>query len=239
MRKAFTLIELLVVVFIISLLVGVIMSSLRPVRDYARRVDCLSSQKQLAIATHAYAAFYDDFLPLAATQYETPQTAPIGKVGPPTWDQRLRPYLDSNYRIFACRTVSVSLEEMNGFIPRTYTINALITGMADQNDLFHYLRSMRLTEIHQPSVTLLYGEHFWPSWIGFVPGSVFHSWALVRPIHAVRYGSRTFETPWDPEGAHEAYGVTNFTFVDGHSASLKSQYTNRDGDPIQGVKFHP
>jgi prepilin-type N-terminal cleavage/methylation domain-containing protein len=239
MRKAFTLIELLAVIFIIVLLASIIIPTMRYAKDYARRVVCLNNQRQLAIATHAYVMTYNEYLPLGATQYETPQTAAIGKIGPPTWDQRLWPYLETDYRIFACPTVSMSLENRNDLIPRTYTINAIITGLDNLNALFSYTRSMRLSEIHQPSITFLYGEHFWPSWTGSVGSAVFHNWSLIRPIHMVHYGTRIFETPWDPEGAHEAFGITNFTFVDGHTESLTTQYTKKEGDPIQGVKFHP
>ncbi len=237
--KGFTLIELLVVIAIIALMLSILVPTLRLAKDHARRVDCISNQRQLALATHAYTLENNEFLPLAATQYESPQTAMLGKVGPPTWDERLWPYIDGDKRIFACRTIGTESDIGPDYTPRTYTINALITGLDDLESLFAYSKSYRLIDITQPSMTLLYGEHFWPSWVGNISGAVFHNWSLVRPIHHVRYSSRTFESPWDPEGAHEAHGITTFTFVDGHTEALETQYTRREGNPLPGVKFHP
>lgn len=54
-RCAFTLIELLVVIAIIALLVGILLPSLASARDTARATVCASNQRQLVIASAAYA----------------------------------------------------------------------------------------------------------------------------------------------------------------------------------------
>jgi len=53
-RRAFTLIELLVVVAILALLMAILLPSLRGAKVIARRVACLSNQRQIGIAVHMW-----------------------------------------------------------------------------------------------------------------------------------------------------------------------------------------
>lgn len=55
-RKAFTLIELLVVISIIALLIAILLPALSSARDSAKKSQCLSNLRQLAIATQAFAS---------------------------------------------------------------------------------------------------------------------------------------------------------------------------------------
>lgn len=61
-KKAFTLIELLVVIGIIAVLLAISLSSLRHAKDCARRVVCLSNQRQLTLAWILYAGDNDNSL---------------------------------------------------------------------------------------------------------------------------------------------------------------------------------
>lgn len=54
-RDAFTLVELLVVVAVIAALAGMLRPALRSARDQAKRVTCAAHQRQVSIATEAYA----------------------------------------------------------------------------------------------------------------------------------------------------------------------------------------
>lgn len=64
--RGFTLVELLVVIAVIALLVGLLLTSLRGVRESARQTLCLSNQRQMTIGWTMYANTYADrAMPLA------------------------------------------------------------------------------------------------------------------------------------------------------------------------------
>lgn len=62
---AMTLIETLVVISIVALLVAMLLPSVAASRGQAKRVTCLSNQRQIALAMHAYADDHDGRLPIA------------------------------------------------------------------------------------------------------------------------------------------------------------------------------
>lgn len=64
-HPGFTLVEILVVVAIIALLVGMLLPAYGKARKQARAVMCLSNQRQIATAMHAYTHDYQDRFPIA------------------------------------------------------------------------------------------------------------------------------------------------------------------------------
>jgi prepilin-type N-terminal cleavage/methylation domain-containing protein/prepilin-type processing-associated H-X9-DG protein len=62
-RSGFTLIELLVVIGIIAILIALLLPSLSRAREQARRVQCLSNLRQLAMAAQHYAAANSGMFP--------------------------------------------------------------------------------------------------------------------------------------------------------------------------------
>jgi len=62
-RKAFTLIELLVVIAIISILAAILFPVFARARENARRANCMSNLKQLALGMMMYTQDYDEKFP--------------------------------------------------------------------------------------------------------------------------------------------------------------------------------
>ncbi|MEZ6065841.1 MAG: DUF1559 domain-containing protein [Planctomycetaceae bacterium] len=63
-RRGFTLIEMLVVIAIIAVLASLILPAVQNSREAARRTECTSHQRQLAMAVHGFTTRRDDTLPL-------------------------------------------------------------------------------------------------------------------------------------------------------------------------------
>jgi len=61
----FTLIELLVVISIIAMLIGIMLPALSQARKSARKMQCMSNVRQLAIAVNSYTVDHDSMTPAA------------------------------------------------------------------------------------------------------------------------------------------------------------------------------
>ena len=81
--KAFTLLELLVVIAIIAILAAMLLPALAKVKSKAKRTQCTSQLKQLAVASLIYAGDYDDWFPV----WEHPETHEINRMHG-TWYSR-------------------------------------------------------------------------------------------------------------------------------------------------------
>ncbi len=69
--RAFTLIELLVVIAIIAVLIGVLLPTLGRARGSARRVDCASNARTLALVNDLYAGDHDSRFMAGAPEFQT------------------------------------------------------------------------------------------------------------------------------------------------------------------------
>ncbi len=82
--KAFTLIEILIVIAIIAVLIAMLLPALAGGREAARKLNCLSNQRQIGMALTSYADTWDQWIPRAA-----------GQVPDMSWAMATRPYLDN------------------------------------------------------------------------------------------------------------------------------------------------
>jgi prepilin-type N-terminal cleavage/methylation domain-containing protein/prepilin-type processing-associated H-X9-DG protein len=73
-RPGFTLIEALVVIAVVGILVALLVPAVQAARESARRVQCASNLKQLALACHNYAAVHGT-LPIGIPQMYDPDPA--------------------------------------------------------------------------------------------------------------------------------------------------------------------
>jgi len=77
-RRGFTLIELLVVIAIIAILAAMLFPVFARARESARKIQCLSNVKNLAMAMQMYLTDYDRFMPKESTPEKVQFFADLG-----------------------------------------------------------------------------------------------------------------------------------------------------------------
>ena len=123
-RRGFTLVELLVVIGIIALLVSILLPALNKAREDAKRVRCLSNERQLVMAWQMYAS--DNKGKLVGSNTPGWPTTPWwywaagGNSLETLYNGKLWPYL-KNYEVYKCPNDRV-------MYTHTYSINGYLAG---------------------------------------------------------------------------------------------------------------
>src|SRR6516225_5331855 len=85
-RRGFTLIELLVVVGVIGILVALLLPAVQSAREAARRANCASNLRQIAMAMQNYVSSTDSFPPGYVSRILKPANVYVGgEDGGPGW----------------------------------------------------------------------------------------------------------------------------------------------------------
>lgn len=112
--RGFTLVELLVVIAIIGILVALLLPAIQAAREAARRSQCQSNMKNVALAVLNFndtAKVFPIGLSFDATKYRSSfHTTKILEIGP-NWIIRVLPYLEEQglYDAFALKTLPVKI----------------------------------------------------------------------------------------------------------------------------------
>ena len=107
-KRGFTLIELLVVIAIIAILAAILFPVFAQAREAARKAQCQSNLKQIALGCMMYTQDYDEVTPYVAPDYNAYATKPDipGSPNCPTgrwllWLHLIHPYT-KNTGILTC-----------------------------------------------------------------------------------------------------------------------------------------
>jgi prepilin-type N-terminal cleavage/methylation domain-containing protein/prepilin-type processing-associated H-X9-DG protein len=144
-RRGFSLIELLVVIGIIAILIGILLPTMRGVRERAKAVQCASQMRSLGQAFYNYAAQNHGALP-TWSGWQVAGGDGTGDDDPgPGWTEQLAPfYAPPTSRVYDCPS-----------FPDDYPINYFL---AARWCSFNHRLNLTLAEIRTSSTFILSGD---------------------------------------------------------------------------------
>lgn len=153
-KTAFTLIELLVVIGLIGVLIAILSVALRGARENARASQCSSHLRQIGVATSAYAADNDMYLP-----YEDRGDEAMGRI---CWvdalqDDRYLEIGETDESLLSCPSV-VNANEIAGVNPEpeSYRMNSKLAETNPTDPDYTGVPYRQVSQIIESSRTVVY-----------------------------------------------------------------------------------
>ncbi|MBV9470371.1 MAG: DUF1559 domain-containing protein [Abitibacteriaceae bacterium] len=252
----FTLIELLVVIAILAILAAILFPVFAQARENARRISCVSNQKQIGLGLLQYTQDYDDALPAvtwgdSCRNNGSPSRSDAKYNGMMSFPIALQPYIKS-YQVLVCPSDPIAggfaklgsycyeQQLLQGQVPGAYvgisSNNAAMRKVLPLSYAANYLLSrVQASSINNPAVDIPGGHNL--SAIA-VPAKVFFTTDVGSDATGFAayyivpgYGNGTTDTRWRNGGRH-LEGRT-WSFLDGHAKWYKDPPFKRPDGSIR------
>jgi prepilin-type N-terminal cleavage/methylation domain-containing protein/prepilin-type processing-associated H-X9-DG protein len=250
MKKAFTLIELLVVIAIIAILAAILFPVFAQAKEAAKKIACLSNEKQLTLGVLMYQNDYDDNYPIGNAAW---LDGFQGDWEAQEWASATVPYIKS-VGIFGCPDDSLGgkVDPSNSWqgIQISYAANGLQVPWVPSGNA--YCKGLMCQSgdvvnagsVNQPSAVIMlaeshddqlkaanWQENYSAGFGGIFTGVGFDLQFQLPNQCGTLYGGTSCGTfPLGIDGAVSVHGgnQSNFSFADGHVKSLNPVVTVPD-----------
>jgi prepilin-type N-terminal cleavage/methylation domain-containing protein/prepilin-type processing-associated H-X9-DG protein len=234
-RAAFTLVELLVVIGIIAVLISLLLPALNRAREQAKVVQCMSNQRQLALATIQYTTDYKGEFPAIIYPYWVPRYTETW------WSQSLKKYLGKGAgNVFFCPT------ELGPGPTNAYSANGGPWMFQFLDTLGNPLygseqKPTKMSTIRKTNKVVMFVESSYDAMPGrYYPPEIPYAGDLQRgfvyyPGYEYNSGRHYFGRK-KVEG--RAYGTMNVAFIDGHVGSYDMRDFVKNGPNTGGVGYY-
>lgn len=225
MKRAFTLIELLVVIAIVAILAAILFPVFAQAKESAKRISCLSNQRQLGLGLYMYISDWDDrcFFFGHSVDLSRLSSAPLGVNRANRWWNQIYPYTKASGQLLECPSDSLKTPHPlengvggNPKVPRSFVANRAAEGL-------------NLSQIESPADIIVVTEkngQFDDSWFE-PPKNLYNKISggidMGAPVLAIRRHANGF----------------NPMFFDGHAKFMSAGQilSNPCGDPWSGVEL--